>query len=489
MKLPVIAYLPDIEPTEQGVITDGDHFIPTLRGIKAAPTAITGLLPALAAACIGGQSVFKLDGTQRFFAGTSLRIYEAGTTSWTDRSAGGIDYTATINRWRFTQFGNTSLAASKNNLLQESSTGAFAAVSGSIKADIIETVGLFVMAFNTDDTGGVAVYGDRPHSWWCSAVADHTDWTPSITTQSATGELFSVPGKITAGKRFGEQIVAYKERGLYLGTYIGPPSIWGWTEIPSDTGTWCQESVINIGTPEQPKHFFVGRDDFYVFDGSRPQPVGSGIKETFFGALNTAEADKICTLLDRKRSLVYIYYPSGSSTTLNACLVWDYSNGRWGIDNRSIEYAAEFVRPLLTYGQLGTYYTTYADFPDAPYGEAFLSDSNGTPAIFNTSHVMQTLTGEPDTSYVITGDYGDDINNFFLKRVKPTFTTTPSSSMLTCYNRASLGDSLRLGPTQSMNRSRFDVRTSARWHRLKFDQVGDWEMSKFDVDFVESGKE
>ena len=491
MKFPTISYLPDVDPTETGVITDGNAFVPTLRGLKAAPSAVATTLEALPAACAGAASVLKLDNTQRFLAATSVRILEATSpTDFTDRSEGGADYTTVLGRWRFAQSGNVTLAASKQNLLQESATDDFATVADSIKADIVETVGLFVMCFNTDDTDGVALsLGDRPNSWWCSAVADHTDWTPSLTTQCATGEFVSVPGRVTAGKRFGDQIVAYKERGLYLGTYRGPPEIWIWQEIPSDTGTWCQESVVNIGTPEQPKHFFVGRDNFYVFDGSRPQPVGDGIKQTFFQSLNTAEADKICTLLDRKNSLVYVFYPTGSSTTLDACVVWDYQSRRWGVDNRSIEFAVEYVNAALTYGDLGTYYATYADITGGPYGELFTSEANGTPAIFSTSHAVQTLTGTPTDSYLVTGDYGDDVNNVFLKRVKPTFTTKPTSAVLTCYHRGSLGDALSLGPSSSMSDSRFDVRISNRWHRLKLEMVGDWEMNKIDAQYSEAGKE
>jgi len=487
MKLAFAAYMPDEDSTVPGVITDGNAFIPTERGLGGAPTAVNSLLAALAAACKGAASLTKLDGAQRFFAGTSVRLYEAGTTTWTDRSAGlPSDYTAVSYRWRFAQFGDTSLAASKENFLQSSSTGAFAAVAGAPKADIVETVNQFVFLFDTDDAGA---QGNRLHSWWCSALGNAASWTPSVATQAATGILTSTPGKITAGRRFGDQVVVYKQHGMYLGSYIGPPFIWGFPEIPSDTGTFSQESVINIGTPEQPKHFFVGQRDFYVFDGSRPMSVGQGIRRKFFNDLNFDQVKLINLLHNRRHGLVYVFYPSGSSTTLNACVAWNYKTGRWGVDNRSVQFAAEFITPSLTYADLGTHYATYADFPVAPYGEAFLSGVQGQPAIFNTSNRLQVLNGLPGSAFMTSGDWGDDVNYGLLSRVKPTWITKPATADIECFNRASLGDALSTGPTAAMANSRFDVLSSARWHRVKMTLSGDFELNKLDAEVISDGQE
>ena len=490
MKQPLLTYAPDADPTAPGVITSGIAFVPSFKGYKGAPSTQDTQLEPLVDACVGAAGMVKLDESVRFFAGTNKRLYEATTaTAWTDRSAGATDYAAVNGRWRFAQFGNVTIAASKENLLQESTTGDFAAIATSIKADIIETVGSFVICFNTDDTDGVGTYGDVPNSWWCAGAGTHSIWTPSIASNCYRGTLTSVPGRITAGRRFGAQVVAYKQRGLYLGYFAGPPFGWIFDEIPSDTGTWCQESVVNIGTPEQPKHFFVGLSDFYIFDGSRPQPVGAGIKEAFFADLNTSAADKICTLHDRVNSLVYVYYPSGSSTTPNACVVWNYVSGKWGRDDRPIEFASEYVTPSMSYADLGTYYTTYASLPASSYGGSFLSFAAGSPVIFNTSHKLQTLTGAAGNSQVVTGDYGDDLNYGLLRRVKPTWLTKPTSATLQCKHRASLGDSLINGPQATMYDSRFDALMSARWHRFELNMVGDWEANKLDIDLQAAGRE
>lgn len=490
MKLPLLSYLPDIDTTQQGVVTDLVATLPSFNGYEAAPTPANTLLAALAAECIGAASLKKLDGSNRFFAGTAVRLYEAGATTWTDRSAGApTDYTTVTNRWRFAQFGNVSIAASKENLLQSSTAGAFAAIATSIKADIVETVGEFVMCFNTDDTGGVGTEGDRPHSWWCSGIGNQATWTPAIATQAATGELTSVPGRVTAGKRFGDQIVAYKENGLYIGHYAGPPFIWEWDLIPSDGGTWCQESVISIGTTDQPKHFYVGTSDFYLFEGSRPQAIGDGIKKAFFNDLNGSEAEKICLSHDSEKSLIRIFYPSGSSTTIDSCIVWNYKTGKWGRDDRIIEFATQYVQPSITYDDLGTYYSTYADLPASLYDDAFSSFASGEPIIFNSSHRLQTFSGLPGNGRIVTGDYGDDERKGLLHRVKPMWLRKPTSATMQSMIKESLGDSLTNGVLSTMSNSRFDALAKARWHRLQFDMVGDFELNKIDVKIRGGGDE
>ena len=276
---------------------------------------------------------------------------------------------------------------------------------------------------------------------------------------------------------------------MYFGIYSGSPFIWSFTEIPGDNGTFSQESVANIGTSDQPKHFFVGQDNFYVFDGSRPVPVGWDVKEYFFSNLNMAAAGKICTVQNRRKSLVYIYYPSGSSETLNDCIVYNHRTGKWGRDPRAIEFATDFISPGITYDALGTYFATYNDFPNVPYDAAFLSASSVTPAIFNTSHKLQVLNAQAQAGYFVTGDYGNDTDEILLSRVKCKWLKKPSQALMTNYYRQSLGDDLSIDATVSMSDSRFDVLREARWHRVKVATQGDFELNQINAVWGVGGEE
>jgi hypothetical protein len=236
-------------------------------------------------------------------------------------------------------------------------------------------------------------------------------------------------------------------------------------------------------------HFYVGTSDFYLFEGSRPRSIGDGIKKAFFNDLNTNEADKIICSHDRAKSLIRVFYPSGTSSTIDSCIVWNYQTGKWGRDDRIIEFAAEYIQPSVSYDDLGTYYATYADLPSEAYNDAFLAFAAGAPVIFNTSHRLQTFSGTAGNGRIVTGDYGDDDRNGLLFRAKPMWLRKPTSATMQCMTKESLGDSLSNGPLSTMSNSRFDALVKARWHRLQFDMVGDFEVNKVDVKIRGGGNE
>ena len=173
--------------------------------------------------------------------------------------------------WRFAVFGNASLAVNPAVNLQRSTGGAFSAVATAPKAKAIVSAKGFIMLLATNE----AIYGDSPDRWWCSASYDETDWTPNLATQCATGRLVEGSGPLTAGLRMGDTIVAYKERCVFVGQYVGGQVVWQWSPPIGDVGCVGVEAVAD--TPIG--HVFVGSDNFYLFDGTRPVPIGDQVKQ------------------------------------------------------------------------------------------------------------------------------------------------------------------------------------------------------------------
>lgn len=487
MKL--IGYAPDVDQTIEGVVIDCAAFIPNEKGYQGAPSAEDIGLDAIAATAYGAAFTRDLDDSFRVFAGTATKLYELSGTSWTDRTRasggnynlGGADY------WRFAQFGDTTLAVNKADTLQQSSTGAFSDVSGAPKAAIVETVGNQVFLFNTDE----GTYGDSPNRWWCSALRDHTDWTPSITTQSATNTLVSTPGGIKAGKRFGEQIVVYKERSMFIGTYVGAPLIWDFRQIAGEAGCSSNEAVVNIGTADNPVHIFMGVDDFWRFDGARPVPIGAPLRRTVYNELDAQYAYKIKSLHDRVNQRVYFYYPSTSGAgSVDKCVVYHYRQNKWGRDDRTIESAFEYISGGITYDTLDSVSATYDGFAaDLTYDSPFWTTGSEAPAIINTSHKVLTLSGTTGNSSFTLNDMGDDANYWLLSRVKPVWLTKPSTANLTNYYKDSEGENLTADITTTMVNSRFDLLRSARIHRLKIDTTGNYTLNNINVFMTPDGEE
>jgi len=482
----LIGYAPDLDQTTEGIITDCTAFIPTEKGMEAAPSAQSTGMDALASVCYGAAATRKLDSSARVFAGTATKLYEKSGASWSDVTRLAGDYAVGADDfWRFAQFGNTTLAVTKTDTLQYSDSGVFADVTGAPKAAIVETVGNFVFLFNTDESS----FGDSPNRWWCSAIQDYTDWTPSIATQCATGILTSSYGRIFAGRRFGEQIVVYKERAMYVGTYVGTPIIWDFQQVPGEAGCNSQEAVANIGTPENPVHIFMGADDFWRFDGARPVPIGEPVKRTIYSRLDKGYSNRIKSLHDRINSRVYFYYPPrGSGGELTECVVYHYRTNKWGRDDRSIEACLEYISGGVTWDTISfaSWDTINATLS---WGSPFWLSGSTTPAVFNLSHEMESLDGISLDSSFTTGDIGDDDNYYLLQRVKPKWLTKPTTATMTNYYKANEGDTLTTGNICTMDRSRFDLLISSRWHRLQFDMVGDCVLNEVGIGYIQDGVE
>lgn len=484
----IYGYAPDLNPTIEGVLTDVGCYIPSTNGIVAAPSAVTGTLSAAleTGECLGSALLRSLDNSTRMFAGTATKLYEGSSTAWTDRTrAVGGDYTgAADNRWRFTQFGNVSIATNKADTMQFSLSGAFANISGGIKAAIVETVNDYIIACDTNE----ATFTNSPNRWW--VTPDYANWTPSIANRIASGILTSSPGPIVGARRFGDNVILYKQRSMYFGTFTGPPTIFAATQVPGEIGAASHEAVVNVGTDSEPKHIFMGMDDFYLFDGARPIPIGGDIKRKVFSEFAPSYFYRVTSLHDRTNTRIYFYYPSGSNAgAIDKCVVYNYRTNRWGRDDRTIEATVDYANYGITYDDFGSLFATYDTNVPYSYDSPFwLSSGTLIPALFNSSHVLQTLSGTPGDCYFTTGDIGDEIVDSVFTRAQPRFLRKPNTATCTNFYKAEIGDSDITDATVSIVNGRFDFRRDARWHKLRFVTNGNSEVSDLRVDIKPGGQ-
>lgn len=482
-------FSPDVDPVQPGVLTACVSYIPSFKGMKAAPSAVSASVSALASACHGAAVLLKLDTTRRLVAGALTKLYEISGAVWSDvsRTSGGAYNTGAEYAWRFAQYGDVSLAAQKGDKIQFSNgSGAFENITAAPKASIIEVVGNFVFAFDYNDGT------DRPAGWINCALGDYTNWTPGVAVNSYAGTLQSTPGPILAGRRLADGVVAYKLNAMYLGIFQGPPIGWSWQEVSDTAGALSQEVVVPITTPQGGQaHIVMGSDDFYYYDGSRPVRIGTPLKDWVFGRLNRTYSYKCIAVHDPINALIYFYYVSTASggSALDSCVVYNYRANRWGVDDRNIEAAVQYVSASQTYDAYSAAYATYDDVPASSYGSSFLASTIPTAAVFNTSHQLQTLNGVAGSCSFTTGDVGDD--DFFstLMRVRPRWVTRPTTATMTNYYRNELGDTLTTDGTISMSGSHFDCLREARWHRATITTVGDSELTALNANIGGGGGE
>lgn len=506
--IPLLDFAPDLDSSTEGVVTDMSNFVPLTSGYagKPRPTFLTG--SAIDEEIQGLALVLVTNGSARLFIGTASKIEEFSGSSLSDRSRVG-GYTAGANRWRWAAYGDFVYATDKIDAVQKSTGGAFADQATIPKCDFIDRIGDFLIIASTNE----ATNGDQNDRWWCSALGNTDDFVPSIATQCVTNRLTDSPGPITASKGLGDNWIIYKANALYKGTYQGPPDVWAFERVSTDVGCISSESIITVGY----SHFFLGNDNFYVFDGALPRPIPNNLRNWFFDRLQRAYAYKTQGLYDRARSMLYWFFPGPTGDgALSEYMAFNLKTGKWATGETKsadlvipsyayIQAACDYVTGGMTFDQFWppTGGTTWDGVPSISYDSPFflggtvlpLVGYRGVPA--TPFQGLATLNGAATgaatefPAYLTTGDIGDDANFSTLARVLPRFLVTPTSGTLTHYYRQVLGGPLVTNPnTAPYNAGRFYVpEKSARWHRVKMSFVGDVEMTQLAYELEPDGEE
>jgi hypothetical protein len=475
---PLIGFAPDADQTTPGLLSDCQNLIPALIGMEGAPEPVAPAgIPALPASCRGTAVVYKLDNTRRIFAATTTGIYELVAGAWVNQSRVGGYSGSADSRWSFAQFGDATLMANGAQPIQRSTSGAFADIATAPVADIIFSVGSFVMALNT---------GASTDQWHCCAAFDDTDWTQSLTTQAASGRLVASPGHLTAGARLGEYAIAYKERAMFLGQYVGPPVIWDWVQVAGgDAGCVGKHAICDIGGV----HFFVGPDNFWLFDGTRPIPVGDGVVRSWFVENSSAEYRyKTTCVFDRESNRVWIFYPKAGSSECDGVLVYHVLTKQWGRADRSVQAALMHVTPGVTFDTWDSFGASIDALPSVGFDSPFWSAGARVLSVFDSSNQLKSYTGLSTGSSLTTGEVGDDDAVTKLQQIRLRYGRAPSSATVQTLHSQNSGGTFAIGASGTMNDGKFDVLRAARWHKAVVNFDGPVRVTHINATFKAAGR-
>lgn len=472
---PIAGFAPDADPTTPGVLTACANLVPFESGFKGAPSPVLVGVNALASECRGAVVATQLGGTRRVFAGTQEALYQLAGSSWTDRSKVGGYVGSTESRWSFCQFGDTTIASNLADPMQQSNAGDFDDVPTAPRAKIVVSASNnFVLAFNTDDV----TFGVSPDRWWNCAQSDQTNWTP-VQGGPTTGRLVAVEGAIQAGMSLGDYVVAYKERGIFLGSFVGGDAQWAWTLIRGgQAGAVGQEALCDIGGV----HFFVGDDDFWLFDGTQPVAIGEGATRRWFNeTVDPTYRYRTQCSFDKQNSLVRVNFaPRGAGGVISRCLVYHTKRKVWGIADQVVQAPLTYISPGVTIDGMDSMAATINTLPNVPLDSQFWVGSSQLPAFFNASNQLVSLNGVAAPSSFTTGDLGDDDVVTMLDRFRVRYTRRPATASATGLFKMNEGDPLTTGPTNAINDGKFDLRQSGRFHRVRVNMTGDHQETQFD---------
>jgi len=404
----VLGFAPDADPTTPGALPVTVQCLPTPRGIGNGHSITFKANTLLNHASLGGCVVTQTTGTQRAFTGDQTDIQEITGFTVTIRSTAGFHATTT-DAWSFAQFGDVTLAVNKQDTLQELNAGTdFAAVSGAPKASIVIAPSLpnaqFAMLFDYND--GTNNYQDG--IFW-SALGDYTGWTPSIATQCGNIRLTDLGGIFTAAIPYRDGVVAFKNRGMYLGQYVGGSTMWEWTRVSADVGCIGKNAVVEADDVL----YFADAYGLWMYDGSFPRRMRGQLHNWWAAQAGQFAGNKPATNFIRA--------------------TWDKPNHRLyfsygGTQGNSSDY---IVFNVLS--QLWTWHGLIGTAPSGG-GESVCELLDGTYATSTTGgRLVQPSTSGGAASAALIGMHtlGDAQNMTVLQSVRPEWFTSGAESSTT----------------------------------------------------------
>lgn len=115
--------------------------------------------------------------------------------------------------------------------------------------------------------------------------------------------------------------VIYREKSIYNIRFVGGNSVFAFERKVKNTSLLNRLSVVEFNN----LHFFIGKDNFYVYDGFTTQPIGGGrVTNTFFKTANLALTQ---VQLDADLERIFIYYGLKGDTKCTYAYVMPYTLG------------------------------------------------------------------------------------------------------------------------------------------------------------------
>lgn len=483
-EIPLLGFAPDLPPEAKGYFQDCSALEPTTKGWKIqrgttsvstlAASGVTSVRDGFVSSLTTGTEVVHLAG---YGGGLDRALFRKSGAALVNCSR-AAPYSSTTN-FCFCQYGNYTLATNLTDVLQirdASGTTAFAnsAAVSIPKAKICFTWG------PTDATRVMLLYyndgSDKPNGWWSSHNGGPTaDWTPDVAT-GAANDTIDGASAFTCGIGWREYAVAFTAKEMYLGEFVGPPTVITWRKVADDigcVGMFAARVVNGI-------LYFVSDGGLYSFDGTYPKkveiPIQNWLKEALRGniaTVGTPTADQTQLAVDTQGQRLLICLRA-SPATVEALISINLLNGRaglltWGsatgiIDNRYRYYCSAGTITLLQ--------------------EATTPDTTATPSA--------------TVSYI-----GDPVNVSLIRRIVPRFSPLYSNPPATAPTSFAVDYAGVMSPvdafvyathTSTATPWRIDLLNAARLHSIKVKPgitttAEDPQLESILVDLVRAGLE
>ncbi len=200
-----------------------------------------------------------------------------------------------------------------------------------------------------------------------------------------------------------QQVLVFTDVSLHTLQYIGAPFTFAIIEVSPGVSIIGQNAAVAANDTV----YWMGEEDFYVFDGS-VRPLKCPVTDKVFDSFNFAQGDKVFAGHQPDFSEVWWFYPCGESEDCSRYVIYNYADGIWyygALPRTAWEPRGVFRKPIAASADNYLY-----------YHEDGVNDGSQNPPVGFHSYVESS-----------DFDLGDGYQFMFVKRVIPDILFTGSS--------------------------------------------------------------
>jgi hypothetical protein len=431
-----------------------------------------------------------------------------GTVAWGEASAAPTVVLSPAN-WSFDNFGQILIATIKDGKTfswNPAASGALniraTVIAGAPTKSVCSIVSdrdRHLILLGTETTIGSPSTQD-PMFIRFSNQEDFNTWAPTATNTAGTFRLDT--GNYIVGAVQGKDyIFILTDQAAYVMQFVGPPFVFSIRQVGTNCGCIGQHSIVFA----QGAIFWMGfGGGFFVYDGTVKQ-LPSLVEDYVFATggdnlgINYNAADIVYGSHNSLFNEVVWFYPTSSSTQINASVVYNFVENTWTTMSLS----------RTTYSDAQTY--------DRPYATQWSSTSvptfptiNGVTNTYGATTYYEHEKGVNEVSYagvktaipayIESGDFDLDIEGdgqFLMKinRFIPDFKILTGNAKVTLLLRnypSQTQDSQMLGPyTVTSSTTKIDTRARNRLMSIKVENEStdeNWRYGLFRVDIQPDGR-
>ena len=276
---------------------------------------------------------------------------------------------------------------------------------------LVSDIDRHVICFGADPISGSSRTGTLdPMLIAFSDQENVTEWEP-LPTNTAGSLRLSAGSSIVGAIRARQETLVWTDTALYSMTFVGQPFTFGVNLVNEGVGLISPNAAIN-----SPKGiFWMDKKGFYNYNG-QVQDVPCSVQNYVFSDFNEEQSFQTFGFLNKEFDEVGWFYCSGSTTTIDRYIIYNYEEGVWSIGqlNRSAWIdEGIFNNPMATSSGYLYNHETGNDDDGSPMDNVFIESSDF--ALGNGDQFQSINRIIPDVKFTGDGGTGQTIN-FVLKQ-------------------------------------------------------------------------